>query len=103
MLQNLNCLINLASFETMAELVKLIFCFVCLQDNQEREKTKHAKVKQGLEVERQANKALIKEGKKPVFISKAERKAKELVNTAVTMQNNYIYANPVIQVTPVLG
>ena len=50
------------------------------QDNQEREKKKHAKLKSSRDAERQTNKELMKEGKQPVFISKAERKAKELVN-----------------------
>ena len=51
------------------------------QDNQEREKKKHLKLKASREAERQVNKELMKEGKKPVFVSKAERKAKELVIT----------------------
>ncbi len=51
------------------------------QDNQEREKKKHLKLKSSREAERQVNKELMKEGKKPVFVSKAERKAKELVIT----------------------
>ena len=49
------------------------------QDNQEREKKKHLKLKSSRDAERQMNKELVKEGKKPVFVSKAERKAKELV------------------------
>jgi hypothetical protein len=51
------------------------------QDNQEREKKKHLKLKSSREAERQVNKELMKEGKKPGFVSKAERKAKELVIT----------------------
>jgi len=52
---------------------------IFLQDNQEREKKKHAKLKSSRDAERETNKELMKDGKKPVFVSKAERKAKELV------------------------
>ena len=56
------------------------------QDNQEREKKKHLKLKTSRDAERQVNKELIKEGKKPVFVSKAERKAKELVTDIFIFQ-----------------
>ena len=49
-------------------------------ENQAREKTKISKQKEAEKAEKQKNRELAKEGKAPVFMSKVERKNKELVN-----------------------
>ena len=49
-------------------------------ENQAREKTKISKQKEAEKAEKQKNRELAKEGKAPVFMSKVERKNKELVD-----------------------
>ncbi len=54
-------------------------CFNYFQENQQREKLKIEKQKEDLKSEKLKNKMLVKEGKAPVFLSKSDRKKKELV------------------------
>merc|ERR1712038_1988343 len=49
-------------------------------ENRAREKTKISKQKEAAKEEKQKNRELAREGKAPVFVSKAERKNKELVD-----------------------
>ena len=51
-----------------------------LQENQAREKKKVAKEREAKNEERKQNRELAKEGKAPVFMSKTDRKKKDLVD-----------------------
>ena len=50
------------------------------QENQAREKKKVAKEREAKNEERKQNRELAKEGKAPVFMSKTDRKKKDLVD-----------------------
>ena len=60
--------------------ISIFLNFYSLQENQAREKKKVAKEKEAKNEERKQNRELAKEGKAPVFMSKTERKTKDLVD-----------------------
>ena len=69
--------------DNLAKFIKKIYLIsnisLIFQENQAREKGKLEKRKDDQKEEMKRNKELAKEGKAPVFISKSDRKKKELV------------------------